>query len=64
MSIAAEKLYISVEEAAKILNVHRNTVYGWVTLGRIPYFRNGTTIRIPVAEFEQWRRDNTNIPER
>ena len=45
-----EKLY-TVLEAAEILRVRRDTVYGLIKRGELPAVRFGRTVRIPESAF-------------
>lgn len=40
--------YLSIKQAAKILNVHENTVYRQIYFGKIPARKIGKLWRIPV----------------
>lgn len=48
---------LRLSEAAERLNVHRATVYRWITEGRLPAVRlggPGSPVRIPEDELERW----------
>ena len=47
-----DKKTVSVEEAAKILDIGRNLAYDAVSRGEIPSIRIGGRILIPVAGLE------------
>ncbi len=47
--------FLSVEEVAALLKVHRNTVYRWCQEGRIPALRFGKHWRIPRAALQEAR---------
>lgn len=47
------KLVFSIEEAAKVLGIHRNSVYRAVARGEIMAVRVGSRVLIPRAEFER-----------
>lgn len=49
-----EKLAYTVQEAADMLGIHRNTVYEEVHHGRIPSVRIGRAIRIPADGLQKW----------
>lgn len=44
---------LTMEETAKLLNVHYNTIRNWVSQGKIGYFKEGGIIRIPKEEIEK-----------
>lgn len=44
--------WLSVEDAATVLGLHRNTVYGLVRDGSLPHKKFGSAIRIPVSALE------------
>jgi len=62
----AEKRYWTVKDAARYLNVHVATVYGWITdqnkerpcklIGPPPPVRRfgPNCIRLPITEFKKW----------
>lgn len=41
---------LSIAEAARLLGRHRNTIAGWVRLGRLPAERVGREMRIQRAD--------------
>lgn len=47
--------YVSIKEAAKILNLAPNTVYEYVAEGRLSSFRAAHVIMIPLAEVQAFR---------
>jgi len=44
-----EPLYVTVEEAARLLSISRSKAYELVAKGDIPSLHIGSSIRIPVA---------------
>lgn len=44
---------LTMEETAKMLRVHYNTIRNWVKQGKITYFKKGGVIRIPKEEIEK-----------
>lgn len=52
--MSGDVLTISVEEAARLLGIGRNTAYDLVREGRLPHLRFGRTIRIPLAALSSW----------
>ena len=57
-----QPVYISVNEAARILHVSLMTVYRLVNEGAFESLRFGRTIRINRASFDAWRAANTTAP--
>jgi excisionase family DNA binding protein len=49
--------YLTVDEAAKLLHISRNSAYKAVEAGELPHVRLGKTIRIPRVNLEQWQRE-------
>jgi excisionase family DNA binding protein len=49
----AERLTISVEEAAAMLGVSRTSAYEYVRTGQLPAIRMGRRILVPVAAIER-----------
>ncbi len=47
-------LALTVEQAAKMLNISRNLAYDLVRQGRIPSLRMGRIIRVPRSRLEEW----------
>lgn len=45
--------FLTVDETAELLRVHRNTVYRWVREGRLPSSRIGKQWRIPRRALEK-----------
>src|SRR5260221_13508022 len=43
---------LSTEEAARLLNVHVNTIRSWIDKGKLPTVRVGKLYRIPRRELE------------
>lgn len=56
----AETEYLSTEEAAQLLNVHRNTIKSWLLSGKLPAVRVGKLYRIPRRELEAQIKKLTN----
>jgi excisionase family DNA binding protein len=47
--------YLSYEQAARMLNVRRATLYSWVHLRRVPHIRLGRRcVRFSRAELRRW----------
>lgn len=49
-----DRLTVSVAEAAQMLGVGRNAVYGMIRAGTFPHVRVGRLIRVPVAGLHAW----------
>lgn len=47
-------LLISVEEAAQLLSIGRNTAYELIRQGRLPHIRLGRRVLVPRFGLEQW----------
>jgi excisionase family DNA binding protein len=45
---------ITVEDAAKILGIHKSTVYRWCTMRYLPHYRVGTIILINEEELMEF----------
>ena len=59
--------YLSVTEAAIILNVSKKKIYEWIREGRLAAFRIGTqtrTTRISKQALETFIQENTLQPQR
>lgn len=53
--MAGEDEYLDYEQASRILNVRRETLYSWVCRRRIPHIRLGPRcIRFSRAELNRW----------
>lgn len=50
----ADRLVLSVTEAAELLGVGRNHLYDMVADGQIPHIRLGRLIKIPRSSLESW----------
>lgn len=47
------QLFYTIEEAAELLRVHKNTIYNLVRSKQIEHYRVGNQIRITAAELER-----------
>lgn len=47
------QLFYTIEEAAELLRVHKNTIYSLVRSKQIEHYRVGNQIRITAAELER-----------
>ncbi|MFC1590580.1 helix-turn-helix domain-containing protein [Candidatus Omnitrophota bacterium] len=48
------KKLLSVPELAGYLNISKNTVYSWVYMKQIPYYKVGRLVRFDIKEIDQW----------
>lgn len=48
-----EKIFYTIDEAAELLRVHRNTIYALVRSKQIEHYRVGNQIRITAKELER-----------
>jgi excisionase family DNA binding protein len=48
-----EPIYYTIEEVAKILKVHENTIYNWVESGKLQAIKIGNLWRIPRESLPQ-----------
>ena len=53
---------LKIPEAARILNIHKNTLYLWIKDGKIPAIRIGRTLRIHPDAIEQLQNDPSVMP--
>jgi len=63
IQIADLPLALTVEQAAKLLNISRNLAYDLVRQGVIPSLRLGRIIRISRSRLEQWMVQNDRQTE-
>ena len=54
------KLFYTIDEAAEILCVHRNTIYALVRSKKIEHYRVGNQIRITAKELERLKLERAN----
>ncbi len=53
---------ISLNEAAKYIDVSRHTRYTWVSEGRIPYVKVGSLTKFDLGLLDAWIKQNTVMP--
>src|SRR5206468_10752094 len=58
-----EALFLTVAEAAKLLQISPYSAYELIRQGRIPFVRLGRVIRIPRFGLEQWIAREAGLPE-
>jgi excisionase family DNA binding protein len=54
---------LTVEEAARLLRIGRNTCYDLIHQGQIPHIRLGRIIRVPRFGLESWIARQAGLPE-
>ena len=54
VSLEIKKRFIGIEELATFLNIAKGTLYGWVYLRKIPYFKIGRLVKFNLREVEEW----------
>jgi excisionase family DNA binding protein len=50
----AERLALTVDDAAKLLDISRSLAYEWVKNGTLPTIRVGNAVRVPRRALEAW----------
>lgn len=55
--------FVTTDEAAVILQVHKNTIYRAIRAGKIPYVKAGNQFRIPCSYFEATTNESEDIDE-
>ena len=46
--------YLNVQELASHINVKVKTIYSWISLKEIPYFKLGRLVRFEKDEIDRW----------
>ena len=54
---------LTVDEAAQVLRIGRNTCYELIRQGQIPSIRLGRLIRVPRFSLESWLAREVGLPE-
>lgn len=54
---------LTVEEAARLLRIGRNTCYELIRQQRIPHVRLGRLIRVPRTGLEEWIAREARLPQ-
>ena len=49
-AVTEEEEYLTVSQFADVFQLHKNTVYIWISQGKIGHFKLGSDIRIPRSE--------------
>lgn len=56
----ADRQFYTVEELAELLKVSHQTIHNWIREGRLKdTFKIGRVVRVPVASFEQFLKENS-----
>lgn len=58
MDFKMDKRYIDIEELSQYIGVSRNTIYSWIWLKKIPYFKMGKLVRFDLKEIDTWAQGN------
>jgi excisionase family DNA binding protein len=48
------KMFISIKEAAKLLDIKESTLYVWAERGEIPSYKFGRLVRLKKDDIEAW----------
>lgn len=48
-----EKL-LDIKQLGELIQVSRSTIYKWVNMGFVPYFKLGTFVRFRESDIEKW----------
>ena len=49
------KNLVGVKEMAEYLDVSINTIYSWVNMRKIPYFKIGRLVKFDLKEIDNWK---------
>ena len=52
-----DRIVLSVEEAAQVVDVVASTIYKLIAEGRFPHFHVGGALRVPVLGLAEWMTD-------
>jgi excisionase family DNA binding protein len=55
-----EKLFLSIDEACKFLNLAKQTVYGFTSKNEIPFIKRGKKLYFKKEDIENWLLGNKN----
>ena len=61
---SGDPILLKVEEAAKLLQVSRDTIYEMVHRGEMPHIKIGRIIRIPRTGLERWVTVESGLPDK
>jgi len=48
------KQYLSAKEVSRYMGISIHTVYLWIQLKKIPYYKIGKVVRFNLQEIDQW----------
>ena len=54
MTLAAEPVLITVEEAARLLRIGRGTAYAMAARGELPVVKMGRSVRVRRDRLDRW----------
>lgn len=60
--MAEPPVLLTVEEAAAMLRIGRNTAYELIARGELPHVRLGRLIRVPRHALERWIEEAARMP--
>ena len=49
-----EKRLVGIKKLAEYLDLSENTLYSWVCMRKIPYFKVGRLVKFDLREIEAW----------
>jgi excisionase family DNA binding protein len=55
-----EKLFLTLDEACKFLNLAKQTIYGFTSKNEIPFIKRGKKLYFKKEELENWLTQNKN----
>lgn len=50
---------LNVEELSELTDLSKNTIYCWVSQGRIPFVKCGRSTRFDLQEIDKWIKENS-----
>ena len=53
---------IDIKECAELLGLSSNTLYSWVSQGKIPYVKVGRSTKFDIKDIEKWIEGNKVEP--
>lgn len=57
-----DRRLMDVNELSAYMGVSVNTLYGWVSMRKIPYIKAGRLLRFDPQDIESWIADNKRQP--
>ena len=58
-----DRMALKPKEAAALLGIGRSTLYALLAAGVIPSIRIGRAVRVPVDQFRDWLRRQSETPK-